>query len=94
MTFRTLNPPISHACVHVSSGKQRLQKTKGIVLSQSLIYFSYAMCSVIKELRARFDYFKSTGNDSKIPAGLQRVIYGTVSIESRTLVCGVLPEDA
>ncbi|KAF8921527.1 leucyl aminopeptidase [Mucidula mucida] len=32
---------------------------------------------VIKELRARFDYFKSTGNDSKIPAGLQRVIYGT-----------------
>ncbi|KAF9050721.1 leucyl aminopeptidase [Hymenopellis radicata] len=32
---------------------------------------------VIKELRARFDHFKSTGDESKIPAGLQRVIYGT-----------------
>jgi len=33
---------------------------------------------VIKELKSRFQYFKETGDDSKIPADLQRTIYGVV----------------
>lgn len=31
--------------------------------------------SVINELRARFDHFRKTGDDSRIPPGLQRVTY-------------------
>ncbi|KAF8682603.1 ERAP1-like C-terminal domain [Rhizoctonia solani] len=33
--------------------------------------------TVIKELRSRFAHFHSTGDDSKIPADLQRIIYRT-----------------
>ncbi|KAL5635262.1 hypothetical protein ACGC1H_003079 [Rhizoctonia solani] len=31
--------------------------------------------SVIRELRARFDYFRTTGDESKIPADLRRIVY-------------------
>ena len=31
--------------------------------------------SVVKELRSRFAHFHETGDDSKIPADLQRVTY-------------------
>ncbi|KAH7342157.1 peptidase family M1-domain-containing protein [Rhizoctonia solani] len=31
--------------------------------------------SVIRELRARFDHFRATGDESRIPANLQRIIY-------------------
>jgi aminopeptidase 2 len=34
--------------------------------------------SVIKELQSRFEHFMKTGDDSHIPADLQRVIFSTV----------------
>ncbi|KXN92312.1 Aminopeptidase 1 [Leucoagaricus sp. SymC.cos] len=35
---------------------------------------------VIKELQARFEHYLKTGDDSRIPADLQRVIYGTAVV--------------
>lgn len=59
--------------------------------------------SVMKELQGRFQYFMETGDDSRIPADLQNVIFSTVrayscsrnkrltlTIDSRPYVMGEL----
>lgn len=46
----------------------------GDILKSLLI----ALSRVIKELKSRFQHFKETGDDSKIPADLQRTIYSVV----------------
>lgn len=48
------------------------------------------LCRVIKELKSRFDHFVRTGDDSRIPADLQRVIFSVVRHVAGALRGGVL----
>lgn len=53
----------------------------------SMIFQPLTICgeySVIKELQDRFRYFMETGDDSRIPADLQRVTFSTVRACSRS----------
>lgn len=52
----------------------------------SMIFQPLMICggySVIKELQDRFHHFMETGDDSRIPADLQRVAFSTVRTCSR-----------
>ena len=53
----------------------------------SMIFQPLMICgeySVMKELQDRFHYFMETGDDSRIPADLQRVAFSTVRACSRS----------
>lgn len=39
-----------------------------------------SLCRVVAELRARFAEYMKTGEDAKIPADLQRIIYSMVRL--------------
>ena len=62
-------------CVLERSSKLPTLRNLGRTNTQFSSQLSNRLCSVVEELRNRFDHFLKTGDDSRIPPDLQDIVY-------------------
>ena len=83
MNTLNLSEGISHSCERSLWNKHLPPETRSKCYYIEPTYHIYRgynnECSVVEELKSRFKYYMDTGDNSKIPADLQRAISITVS---------------